>query len=141
MHIIPIQASSVPCEWVFSSGKETMTPRRSHISAQLMEQLQILKFSIKKGRPLKFTQGRSWKDELTEFELAAQTAPLGDAKAYKRSLEDPEAESDDLEDALDDLRNDLEKLEQGLVIELEKEQEDNKDNEEYDKDEDDFYAS
>ena len=83
----------------------------------------------------------SWKDELTEFELAAQTATLGDAEAYKHSQEDPKAESDDLEDALDDLRNDLEKLEQGLVIELEKEQEDNKDNEEDDKDKDDFYAS
>ena len=106
-----------------------------------MEQLQILKFSIKKGRPLKFTEGMSWKDELTEFELAAQTATLGDAEAYKHSQEDPKAESDDLEDALDDLRNDLEELEQGLVMELEKEQEDNKDNEEDDKDEDDFYAS
>ena len=106
-----------------------------------MEQLQILNFSIKKGRPLKFTEGMSWKDELAKFELAAQTAPLGDAEAYKRSLEDPEAESDDLEDALDNLRNDLEELEEGLVMELEKEQEDNKDNEEDDEDKDDFYAS
>jgi hypothetical protein len=134
MDIIPIQASSVPCERVFSSGKQTMAPRRSRISAQLMEQLQILKFSIKKGRPLKFTEGMSWKDELTEFELAARTAPLGDAEAYKRSLEDPETESDDLED---DLKNDLEELEQELVTELEMGQEEEEEEEE---DEDDFYA-
>jgi hypothetical protein len=49
MDIIPIQASSVPCERVFSSGKETMAPWRRHISAKLMEALQILKYSIKKG--------------------------------------------------------------------------------------------
>ena len=49
MDIIPIQASSVPCERVFSSGKETMAPRRRRISAKLMEALQILKYSIKKG--------------------------------------------------------------------------------------------
>jgi hypothetical protein len=39
MDIIPIQASSVPCERVFSSGKETMAPRRRRISAKLMEAL------------------------------------------------------------------------------------------------------
>ncbi|KIJ96744.1 hypothetical protein K443DRAFT_57800, partial [Laccaria amethystina LaAM-08-1] len=50
MDIIPIQASSVPCEKVFSSGKETMAPRRRHISPKLMEALQMMKFSIQKGR-------------------------------------------------------------------------------------------
>ncbi|KAF8814040.1 hypothetical protein BYT27DRAFT_7083026, partial [Phlegmacium glaucopus] len=98
-------------------GKQTMTPRRGHISAQLMEALQILKFSIRKGRPLKFTEGMSWSEELKEFELYAQTAPLGDAEAYGRSLEEPEGDSDDLMDALDGLRNDLEVLEQELVVE------------------------
>jgi hypothetical protein len=53
MDIIPIQASSVPCEQVFPSGKATMAPRRSRISAPLMEALQILKSLIWKGRPLK----------------------------------------------------------------------------------------
>ena len=42
MDIIPIQASSVPCERVFSSGKATMAPWRSRISGELMESLQIL---------------------------------------------------------------------------------------------------
>ena len=42
---LPIQASSVPCERVFSSSKETTTARRSRMSGTLMEQLQMLKFS------------------------------------------------------------------------------------------------
>lgn len=45
MDIIPIQASSVPCQQVFSSGKETMAPRRRHIKPALMEKLQMLKYA------------------------------------------------------------------------------------------------
>ena len=108
MDIIPIQASSVPCERVFSSGKETMAPRRSRISPHLMEMLQMMKFSIRKGRPLNFTEGLNWKDELEFFEYASQTRPLGDADAYGRSLEDPHEDSDSLEDMIVDMGKDLE---------------------------------
>lgn len=100
MDIIPIQASSVACERVFSSGKQTMTPRRSRISAKLMEALQILKFSIRKGAkdsPLKFTD-MTWKEELTEFERLAQSAPPGDAEAYGRNLEEDKGDSDYVSD-------------------------------------------
>src|SRR5271156_2959535 len=82
MDVIPIQASSVSSERVFSSGKQTITPRRSRISPRLMEILQILKFSIRKGRRLSFTEGMSWSDELKEFELAARTVPPSDPEAY-----------------------------------------------------------
>ena len=108
MDIIPIQTSSVPCERVFSSGKETMAPRRRRISANLMEALQILKYSIKKGRPLNFTQGMNWTDELIEFEFAARTAVVGDAEAYGRSLGEPEADLDVINEELEDLQKDLE---------------------------------
>jgi hypothetical protein len=131
MDVIPIQASSVSCERVFSSGKQTMTPRRSRISPKLMEILQILKFSIRKDRSLSFTEGMSWSDELKEFELAARTVPPNDPEAYGRSLEDPGEDSDDLNDAIDDLRKDLEVLEEKLVKDLE----DSTDDEE---EEDDF---
>src|ERR1700735_47011 len=135
MDIIPIQASSVPCERVFSSGKETMAPRRSRISAHLMECLQILKFSIRKGQPLKFTEGMAWSEELREFEHLARTAPLGDAEAYGRSLEDPDEDSDELEEALKELRDGLEDLESAL-----EEVVDSEDNEEEEDDADDIYA-
>lgn len=71
MDILPIQASAVPCERVFSSSKETMTARRSRISAELMEALQLLKFSIRQGRGLNFTNGLDWADELQELESLA----------------------------------------------------------------------
>jgi hypothetical protein len=47
-----------------------------------MEALQIFKFSIQKGRPLKFTEGMGWDEELKEFQLNAWMAPPGDAEAY-----------------------------------------------------------
>jgi hypothetical protein len=46
MDILPIQASSVPSERVFSSGAETDTVKRNHISPVLMEALQILKYGM-----------------------------------------------------------------------------------------------
>jgi hypothetical protein len=53
---LPIQASSVPCERVFSSAKETDTVKRNRIHPVLMEALQTLKFSLKKER-FNFTSG------------------------------------------------------------------------------------
>jgi len=48
MDYLPIQASAVPCECIFSSSAETDTKRRNHISPPLMEALQMLKFHLKK---------------------------------------------------------------------------------------------
>ncbi|KAI0719418.1 hypothetical protein C8T65DRAFT_736744 [Cerioporus squamosus] len=48
------QASSVPCEQVFSSSKETITQRRTKMSPDLLSELQLLKFSYKQNR-LSFT--------------------------------------------------------------------------------------
>jgi hAT family C-terminal dimerisation region len=57
MDYLPIQASSVPSERVFSSSAETDTKKRNRISPLLMEALQMLKFYLKKKR-LDFTE--SW---------------------------------------------------------------------------------
>jgi hAT family C-terminal dimerisation region len=55
---LPIQASSVPCERVFSSAKDTDTAKRNRIHPMLMEVLQTLKFSLKKDRhSMSFTNG------------------------------------------------------------------------------------
>ncbi|KAF4611154.1 hypothetical protein D9613_006646 [Agrocybe pediades] len=45
LDILPGQASSVACERVFSSSKETITLRRSLLSPQLVEILQFLKYT------------------------------------------------------------------------------------------------
>ncbi|KIK19412.1 hypothetical protein PISMIDRAFT_43550, partial [Pisolithus microcarpus 441] len=53
---LPIQASSVPCECVFSSSSETDMKKHNCITPALMEALQMLKFGLKKER-LDFTRG------------------------------------------------------------------------------------
>jgi hypothetical protein len=56
MDYLPIQASAVPCERIFSSSAETGTKKRNRISPLLMEALQVLKFYLKKER-LNLTAG------------------------------------------------------------------------------------
>jgi hypothetical protein len=53
---LPIQASAVPSERIFSSSAETDTKKRNRINPVLMESLQMLKFALKKAR-LDFTGG------------------------------------------------------------------------------------
>ena len=68
MDILAIQGSAVPCERVFSSGKETMSARRSRIKYDLMEALQMLKFSLNHNYELNFTVGSGQQAELQELE-------------------------------------------------------------------------
>lgn len=56
MDYLPVQATSVPCERVFSSAKDTDTAKRNRINPVLMEALQMLKYSLKKER-LNFMDG------------------------------------------------------------------------------------
>ena len=55
MDYLPIQASSVPCERVFSSSAETDVKKRNRLKPEFMEALQILKYSLKTKR-LSFTE-------------------------------------------------------------------------------------
>ncbi|KIK29766.1 hypothetical protein PISMIDRAFT_88716 [Pisolithus microcarpus 441] len=87
MDYLPIQASSVPCERVFSSSSETTTKRRNHISPILMEALQMLKFFLKKER-LDFSKG--WgvlqKDMLVDEDDDDLLAAIVDKNASEDSL-------------------------------------------------------
>ena len=103
-----------------------MAPRRNRISAQLMESLQLMKFSIRKGRPLKFTEGLSWSEELKEFEHAARTALIGDPEGYRRGLDDGEENSDEMEEELTDLQKDIQAVENAI---FEGDEEDSEDDE------------
>jgi len=78
MDIIPIQASSVPCERVFSSSKETITPRQNSLGPKLVEALQLLKFSTKQGRELSFTEGLGRDDEIKSLEEREQGEQVED---------------------------------------------------------------
>ncbi|CDO71217.1 hypothetical protein BN946_scf184863.g12 [Trametes cinnabarina] len=50
LDILPVPASSVPCERVFSACKDVDTIRRSGLDAAMLEVLQILKFALKQER-------------------------------------------------------------------------------------------
>ena len=70
-----------------------MSARRNHISPELMESLQMLKFAAKKGRgfgnySLNFTAGMDWGDELSKLELtaAARTCAEEDLPSYRDTL-------------------------------------------------------
>ena len=68
MDYLPIQASSVPCERVFSSSAKMMTKRRNRISPILMEALQMTKFFLKKER-LDFTEGWVTSEKLMQQDI------------------------------------------------------------------------
>lgn len=72
MDMLPVQASAVPCKRVFSSSKETDTNRRSNLSSDRMEQLQMLKFSYRNDR-LTFTKGLLANEE--DHSVSALDAP------------------------------------------------------------------
>ena len=72
MDILPVQGSAIPCERVFSSSKETMAMRQNQISHDLMEALQILKFSLRQGVGLNFTNGMFHLDQVNELEVLAK---------------------------------------------------------------------
>jgi len=54
MDILPAQASSVPCERIFSSSKLTCTDSRNRLLPETVQALQFLKFTYKQSR-LNFT--------------------------------------------------------------------------------------
>jgi hAT family C-terminal dimerisation region len=87
MDILPIQASSVPCERVFSSSKETTTPRRNKLEPNLVEALQLLKYDRKHGSTLDFTTGLDRDEELLELEEIEKLQPGDDLQSVISGFE------------------------------------------------------
>ena len=81
MDILPIQASSVPCERIFFSSKETTTPRRNKLSPKLVEALQLLKYNSKHGTTLNFTTGLDKDEEVSELEGIEKVQPGNDLQS------------------------------------------------------------
>ena len=88
MDILPIQASSVPCERVFLSSKETITARRNSFSPRLIEALQLLKYATKKNWGMSFIDGLDKDKKLAELELMEQEAPVEDLEGFLHSFQD-----------------------------------------------------
>lgn len=45
LDFLPCQASSVPCERLFSASKQVATDRRARLGAKRFEELQLMKFA------------------------------------------------------------------------------------------------
>ena len=83
MDVLPAQATSVPCERVFSSSKETCSLRRSQLDSTTIEMLQVLKHLYQRER-LNFNTGLLAVKEDYEIEgLVTESAVLELLKAGK----------------------------------------------------------
>ena len=92
MDYLPIQASSVPCERIFSSSAETDTKRRNRISPLLMEALQMLKAFIKTDS-LNFMS--SWKIEEKDLSTDEPEADLlGELEKSRGDKKNPQCFAD-----------------------------------------------
>lgn len=95
MDYLAIQATSVPCERVFSSAKDTDTAKRNRISPVLMEALQMLKYMLKKER-LDFMKGWS-----TSEDAMAEPTAIGSLESL--IVDDPDTASYRLDALLQNL--------------------------------------
>ncbi|KAF5338299.1 hypothetical protein D9758_015766 [Tetrapyrgos nigripes] len=88
MDVLPLQASAVPCERVFSSAKETITDRRNKLSPILVEALQMLKFALRHADPLNFTSHFTVENETEELILTldAEARVSSDVQTFIREL-------------------------------------------------------
>jgi len=69
MDLMPVQATSVPSERIFSASKQTTTARRNRLGPKIMEAMQILKFEAKNQRQeVNFTEGLSLQEEFDNLE-------------------------------------------------------------------------
>jgi hypothetical protein len=82
MDLMPVQATSVPSECIFSVSKRTTTARRNHLTPKMMEATQILKFEAKNKREISFTKGLSLKEEFDDLEELEDVATAQDLRAY-----------------------------------------------------------
>jgi len=103
MDYLPIQATSVPCERVFSSAKETDTNKQNRMSTMLMEALQLLKFSLKKER-LSFMRGWSTPEAAMLGSVSQESRPTHNLATLL--VDDPERAVDNMLGAFTDYDQD-----------------------------------
>ena len=84
MDLLAIQGTSVPCERVFSSSKETTRARRNRLGPKIMQATQILKFHAKQD--INFTEGLKEADEVAELEKEEEGVQVEDLRAYFKDV-------------------------------------------------------
>jgi hypothetical protein len=86
MNLVAAQATSVPCEHVFSASKETTTARRNHLTPKIMEATQILKFQAKNKRQIDFTEWLGKEEELGDLEEREVVISAEDVRGLLNSM-------------------------------------------------------
>jgi hypothetical protein len=91
-----------------------------------MEKLQMLKYAIRKGTYLNFTDGFNWEDELIEIEELQKDHIPSDMTAYTKALD---IEEDDGDEDWEDMVEIGDDEDDGEEVLLDDDNEDNEDNE------------
>lgn len=87
LDILPIQASSVPCERLFSGGQEVATKRRAQLGAERFEEIQMTKFA--------------WRDDIYDHAAfnSRVVEEIDEMQTYREMLnEDTEAAQWDMDE-------------------------------------------
>jgi hypothetical protein len=93
LDILPIPASSVPCERLFSAAKEIADDRRARLGPKKFEELQFTKF----GGRNNITDLAAWNSsEIEEMDIREFTDLLDDDKWHENFDRDP----DDIDDGI-----------------------------------------
>ena len=69
LDILPIPASSVPCERLFSAAKEIADDRRARLGPKKFEELQVMKFAWRNNIPDLATWNSAFVEEVDDLEL------------------------------------------------------------------------
>jgi hypothetical protein len=83
LDVLPMQASAVPMERVFSSAKESTRLRRANLAPSMMGMLQVLKFGFRQDRLNFMASYISTEKELVDAEFAAPATKAAFEAALK----------------------------------------------------------
>ena len=94
LDILPIPASSVPCEQLFSAAKEVADDQRSHLGSKKFEELQIMKFAWRNIIP----DLAAWNsNEIEEINIGEYQAMLSNDK-WQAGFDDDQVYGSDVDD-------------------------------------------
>lgn len=92
LDVLPSQASSVPCERVFSSSKLTATDSRARLKAEIFEELQMLKATWRRTTvdlaQLNLEEVEEVSDEYEDLFLADEESRLWDEEELVDTIVD-----------------------------------------------------
>ena len=96
MDILPIPASSVPCERLFSAAKEIADDQRARLGPKKFEELQLTKFAWRNNVP----DLAAWNSSQTEEVDIGEFAEFTELFDEDKWLEDFDRDTDNIDDGI-----------------------------------------